>query len=381
MTNSLLTKKILVFSDVHLNNKKTPTKFIVNNIRKYIHELIHKESIDCVFIAGDLFDSLMYLNNIELNSIMSWITAFLNLCMEKGTSVRVLEGTPSHDWRQSRLFDSIISANTSLYSKLDFKYHDDLTIEYIDKLKMNVLYIPDEYGLTAEYTFNKVLEKLEENKLSKVDLVIMHGLFDFQEIGPANAPMNKATHRSLNYLNICNHYIFVGHSHIHTFYKRILVEGSFDRLAHGEESPKGFIMSILDKNPLNDEFYFIENKDAKIYKTIEVRSTDIETIRRQIDRHTKKSPIGSHIRILISNTNPNYSNIDMVTKDYPDYFFIKKPIKTKEVPIKTKIEKMSHAGITINKSTLKGIILDKMNTIDANNDIKEKAIHELNSFL
>jgi DNA repair exonuclease SbcCD nuclease subunit len=374
-----MAKKILVFSDVHLNHKKTPTKYIIDNIRKYIHDVIYKESIDCVFIAGDLFDSLMYLNNIELNSIISWISTFLNLCMEKNTSIRVLEGTPSHDWKQSRLFDLIIGSNQSLYKKLDFKYHDDLTIEYVDKLKMNVLYIPDEYGLTAEYTFNKVLEKLEEHNLSKVDLVIMHGLFDFQEIGPTAG--NKATHKSLNYLNICNHYVFVGHSHVHTFYKRILVEGSFDRLAHGEESAKGFIVATLNDDPTNDEFYFMENKDAKIYKTIEIRSTDIEKAINQVERHINKLPKGSHLRMLVKSTNPIYNNIDIISKNYPDYFFTKKPIKDDEPTIKTKIEKVNHSGITINQTTLKGIILDKMNTIDADPDIKKRAIEQLNEFL
>jgi UDP-2,3-diacylglucosamine pyrophosphatase LpxH len=381
MTKSSLTKNILVFSDVHLNHKKTNTRFIIENIKTYIHEVINKESIDCVFIAGDLFDSLMYLNSIELSPIIAWIDTFLTLCSERGTSVRVLEGTPSHDWRQSRLFNSIISVNPHLKNKLDFAYHDDLTIEHVSKLGMNVLYIPDEYGLTAEYTFDAVLKKLKEHNLSKVDLVIMHGLFDFQELGTNGIPKSKSTHQSINYLNICNRYIFVGHSHIHTFYKRILVEGSFDRLAHGEESSKGFIVAKLDNDPENDEFYFVENKGAKIYKTIEARNDDIDKFRKLIERHVAKHPVGSHFRILIRNTFSIYPNVDLVFKDYPDYYFTKKPIDTKKEETISKIDKVKSTGITINKNTLKGIVVDKINTYKSDPIIKELALKQLEEFL
>ena len=381
MKSLYLTKNILTFSDVHFRHKKTPTKFIIENLTNYVHDYIYKEPVDCVFIAGDLFDSLMNLNNIELSPIIAWISSFLTLCAERGTAVRALEGTPAHDWKQSRLFNDIIQIKPSLKSKLDYAYHDDMAIEYVQKLCMNVLYIPDEYGLTAEYTFQQVLKKMEEHHLSKVDLVIMHGLFDFQEIGPQNVPMNKATHRSIQYLNICNHYVFVGHSHVHTCYKRILVEGSFDRLAHGEESPKGFIAARLESDPKNDEFYFIENKGAKIYKTIEIRTEDMERCRKQLERHMSKHPAGSHFRLLIKNTNPLYSVVDVITKNYPDYYFTKKSIETKKVPSKITIEKVSHDGITINQQTLKGIVVNKITTMNMDLDIQNRAIIALDEFV
>lgn len=374
-----MTKQILVFSDVHLRHKKTPVKYIIENIKRYIHSVIYGESIDCVFIAGDLFDSLINLNSIELTSIISWINTFLTLCAERNTSVRILEGTPSHDWKQSKLFQSIINIKDSLKEKLDFLYHDDLTIEYVKKLGMNVLYIPDEYGLTSDYTFQQVQNKLKEYGLSKVDLVIMHGLFDFQEINTGSKSISKTIHKSENYLDITNHYIFVGHSHMHIFFKRILVEGSFDRLAHGEEEPKGFILAKLETNPTDDSFYFIENKTAKTYKTIEIKTSDIGKFKKQIEKEISKLSKESYIRLLIKNTNPIYTLIDSIVKDYSEFNFTKKVLEDKKAKPKINIEKISHDGITINQNTLRGIVKDKISMMTISDAIKEKAIDILDS--
>ena len=57
--------------------------------------------------------------------------------------LRILEGTPSHDWKQSKLF---IHLNDLTKAGTDVKYIDSLSIEYIDKFGINVLY-PDEISM------------------------------------------------------------------------------------------------------------------------------------------------------------------------------------------------------------------------------------------
>ena len=79
--------------------------------------------------------------------------------------------------------------------------------------------------------------------LTKVDYAVMHGQFDYQL--PKHIT-GMPRHDSQKYLDIVKHYIFIGHIHTHSVYDRIIAQGSFDRLTHGQEEPKGYVVSIVD---------------------------------------------------------------------------------------------------------------------------------------
>jgi len=375
MVKLSMTKRVLVFSDVHLAHNKTPTEHIVSNLRNEINSRLEKEHFDAVFLAGDLFDYLIHLNDIRLASIISWASSFLTICSVKGIALRVLEGTPLHDRRQSKLFEYIKAIlPKEINEKLDLKYHSTMTIEYVKKLKMNVLYIPDNFTNSAEETFSLVKKELKNKNLDKVDLAIMHGMFEHQLEYVNDPVVIKTTHQSINYLSIVKHYIFIGHHHEHSVFKRILVEGSFDRLKHGEEHPKGFLIAHLEDNPDSDTYYFIENKNAKVYKTIEIKTKDIDKFNKDLQKVFSTLPEKSHLRLLIDKDNPIYLHLDKIIEQYPQFHITKKLPKVKAKKDVKPLEKFTSSTLSINDKNIYTIVQNKVTKINAQEEVKSNAL-------
>ncbi len=378
--NSSLTKKVICFSDVHLGHPRTSTPFIISNIRSNIHYYIEKEKPDVVFIAGDLLDRLLNFPDSHVSNILGWMNDFLLLCLTHNVSIRILEGTPSHDWKQSKI---IMDVASRVSQDIDIKYHDTVTVEYIEKLKMNVLFVPDEWGITSSYTLNYVKSLLESSGLVKVDLAIMHGMFDYQVASLPNAPFTKAVHDSQEYLNLVNRYICIGHVHTFSFHDRIIAEGSFDRLAHGEEEAKGFIALHLENNLKDDRFYFIENKGAKIYHSISLKGNDLAKSMKQIDNAIKKLPEDSHIRIIMKKDHPVNSIWDKTYASNMQFNFSKKIIdKAESVTKDEKQTDFSYSGIHIDHTNICDLVKEKLNR---NSEIevktKTKALELLETFI
>ena len=74
---------------------------------------------------------------------------------------------------------------------------------------------------------------------------------------------------------------FFGHVHKRSTYKKIEVAGSFDRLAHGEEEPKGFL-DVTYYSEDNRVVKFVENKDAEVYTSITLTKNWINKSKRLI---------------------------------------------------------------------------------------------------
>ena len=102
-------------------------------------------------------------------------------------------------------------------------------------------------------------------KDEEVDIAIMHGQFHYQ------FPRIKldSSHDEQEYLNMVKHYIHIGHIHTHSSYDRIIAQGSFDRIAHGEEENKGCVVAKIDTtNRENDEWMFLVNDKAMRFITL-----------------------------------------------------------------------------------------------------------------
>ncbi len=206
--------------------------------------------------------------------------------------LRILEGTPSHDWGQVKLLQHIIDKNKI---PVDFKYINTIHIEHNARLNKTILYIPDEVSESAETTYELVNKALKDNNLKQVDIAFMHGYFNYQ------LPVShKSAHNEDKYLNIVKQYICIGHVHIATVFKRILAPGSIDRTAHGEEGAKGgLLLSVLK----DTSYLFVPNKNAAIYTTISTSHKSILSIIDAIKNKITKLPINSNIRLaVIDNT-------------------------------------------------------------------------------
>ena len=279
------------FSDVHLGHGKTPASFIVSNLMLALPDNETTAKLDIITLAGDVFDQDLGLWEDCSFDIQVFITYLLNLCKKHDIVLRVLEGTPSHDWKQSRLF---VHINEHANIGADVKYFDTLDIEHIDKFDIDVLYIPDEYRPTCEQTWAEVKNTLALRGLEQVDYVVMHGAFPHQM--PEYVHNRLDLHNPENYLSITRKYIFVGHVHFHSQYKRILASGSFDRLKHGEEGAKGHLRLTIRTNGF-DDILFVENKPAMKYITVNCEKLEAEQVIDRVHRAVNKLPDRSYLSI------------------------------------------------------------------------------------
>lgn len=295
--------RYIVTSDIHLGHKNTPTKHIIESFKKTILTKANA-SIDALFIAGDFFDHLLYLNTQEAQQVVQFFHYLLSYCHDNNISLKVLEGTPCHDWYQSSMLTKINDVRTN---KADLTYVKTLDIIHCPKLNKHILYIPDEWCKSQEELELQIKTRMTELGLSKVDIAILHGAFKYQAKG---IPTSAFLYDEDYFLQLTRGFIHIGHYHVHTALDRIVAQGSLERLAHGEESPKGYIL-------VEDQTYtFIENPYAYTYKTITVNAT---TDLARLDRVIHKTPHGSHIRLQLKPEHPFNTIFKELTIRYADY--------------------------------------------------------------
>ena len=312
MTNKL---RIASFSDIHLGANRTTTPEILAGLYDAFDKNRLYENIDVLVIAGDLFDRLLEVNNEHLTSIIVWMSYVIGQCERKDILLLILAGTKSHDRDQNELW---ISTAKAMRSGCKLHYANTLSIEYFKDWDMNVLFVPDNLNPDSAVTWSELEELMEAKGLKKVDFAVMHGQFQHQ-LPEFISEKSPATHKNSNYLNIVEHYIFVGHIHTHSVYDRILAQGSFDRMAHGEEEPKGFLMAEINLrgNVSDDWFKFIPNPKAKKYITINCLGLELDQALVKIAQEIEILSDGEYARIEAEKTSPIFSNMEEVMKIAP----------------------------------------------------------------
>lgn len=310
----------LVISDIHLGHHVNKTEFITNNLRAFFlkyNKFFSKNKLDIIFIAGDIFDRLLPSSGHDFIEASKWLSELIFYCKTNKIKLRILEGTPSHDWKQAKLIFSIIE---KLDIQMDYKYIDTLYIEDMVDLGLTVLYIPDEYKHNAEDTYKDVKKLLKSLNMSQVDIAIMHGAFDYQ------IPFKlESNHNEENYLSIVKHYISIGHVHTSSVRDRILAQGSFDRLKHNEEEVKGAMFITLQDS--GDSCEFLPNENAMKFITLKYENKDLDFIVKDVSKKCESLPVRSNIRILTN----NYKDLNKNINSFKDKF----------VTFKFKIENLS----------------------------------------
>jgi hypothetical protein len=345
-----------VASDIHLNNRRTHTQVIVNNLDRYLTNSNVLKDIDILFLAGDVTDELMDMSCDEGHITEAWMANTILLCAKNNVTLRVLEGTPSHDRLQSQRFITVNEIlNKAGVDTPNIKYVKELSIEYIEEFGINVLYVPDKWGSGAQDTLDQVHKLMREKGIEKVDFAIMHGAFEHQ------LPFtDSSTHNAQAYLDITNCLIFIGHVHVRSEYERILAQGSFDRICHGEESPKGFYKASIEQDGTYTT-YFVENKTAAIYKTIQIPDIDVVESILQIEHELKGVSEGSAIRIQAHWNNPIFANVSLLKERWPYYVWTMQP---KDMEKKTTSMLIDHKKVyiplQINRQNITQIVSERL---------------------
>jgi hypothetical protein len=352
--------RYLVLSDVHLGSKNNPTEEIIANLDTFFEDYSPKSEhckLDIIFIAGDLFDRLLDMDDENTHLIKLWLDRLSRFCSRETISLRILKGTPSHDWNQSSQAETVWKISQT---PGDFKYVDTLSIEHMEKHDIHVLYVPDEWASTTQETLEQVKTLMAEMQLKTVDIAIMHGLFNYQLPGVGKT---TSKHDELSYLELVKYFINIGHIHTHSTYERILAQGSFDRLTHGEEEPKGAMLMILDPDDGN-KFFFLENKKAKMFKTITLKLADVDRCLESIDKQLLKIPINSYIRIKARKDHGVYQAFEELKLRYPLYHLSKKSLEDEEEAVHSEyindLLGMEYSSVQIERSNITTLLFDEI---------------------
>jgi DNA repair exonuclease SbcCD nuclease subunit len=350
--------RITSVSDIHLLHRNNKTEYIIRNLDTYLcsDEILGKT--DILFIAGDLFDGPSAFSNDDIGLINIWVAKLLHKCKRFNICLRVLEGTPSHDMNQSKVFTNIHQMLFKDGTGVDLQYVKTLSIEHIARFGIHVLYVPDEWNHDTFDTLVEVKGLLKSNGLSQVDFAVMHGQFEYQLADVVKAHVK---HDSSEYLALVKHLIFIGHIHKHSSMDRIFSHGSFDRLAHNEEEAKGFVYAVVNQDG-SYECEFVENKNARIYKSVKCATEDIELNMKRIDKVAAKLPIDSFIRIVCSKDNTILSAQDELKKRWPslNWSFSKDKEKDKSDITAAYTQEKKYTPIIINKDSIRNLLVPRL---------------------
>lgn len=344
---------IAVASDIHLGHSNNLAIDIVKNLRKAFPDNAATAALDIIFLAGDVFDNLLNAPDEDLIDIDFWIAYMLNLCKKHDILLRVLDGTKSHDWYQSERFMTI---NQLANIDANIKYVKELSIEYIERHDIHVLYVPDEINPTTEKTLSQVYELLEAKGLSQVDYAIMHGQFSYQL--PAFIKASK--HDEMAYLKLVKHLIFIGHVHTFSRFDRIIAQGSFDRLSHGQEEAKGHVRAVV--RGVNDyDIVFIENEGAKRFVTVHCLGMTIDETIKEVDSIVTDLPAGSFVRIKVNNDNPILESLDVLIRRHPLFVWGKLVEETdKQGNAIVGQEEIIFKPITITRDNIEELLMERI---------------------
>ena len=366
----------LVLSDIHLGHSRTSTTDIIHNLDVYFDNYITSSrfsTLDVIFLAGDVFDTLLSYNDPDIHHIHLWFSRLLRFCYRNKIILRILEGTPSHDWKQSK---TLLIVSSQAVDQGNVRYIDTLCIEHIVELDLQVLYVPDEWNSSADITLTQVTQLLADNSLEQVDIAIMHGMFAYQ-CGWVNN--NPHCHDIAAYLAIVKYWINIGHIHQHSVNDRVVAEGSFDRLAHGEEEAKGGVLMTLDIVNGN-RYEFMPNLLAKRYITIIVKWLDLDRAIGQIDKVIDRLPNDSYVRIKAKSSHPIYVAFDDIKRRYPLHYLSKQTLEDDSVSVIADITAVlseDYVPITITPDNIVSLLLTAVKTSNELNDVETKALTEL----
>ena len=341
------------FSDIHLGHHINKAQNIINNLSLFLIKYKdYLQKSDIVVIPGDIYDRLLSSNSLDYIEIQKFLTKFLKMCEELNIIVRTLEGTPSHDMRQMNALYNIIK---ELDLKVDYKHITELSIEHIDKLDIDILYIPDEWKPKPEDVYKDVINELKSKNLEKVDVVVMHGAFRYQLPEMVEVCHNEDLYTELTYGGP----IISGHIHTRSVFKNIIVPGSFDRLTFNDEGEdKGGFFITYDKKSHKFMFKFLDNKYAMFFKTLDVRNKTFKEIVEEIKKLKVKK---GFIALLVDKESKLNENLHDIANMFPNLKFKIKVSKDKEKK-ETKLNLVSNniTNVKLDKDVITNYIKERI---------------------
>lgn len=265
---------MLSISDVHLYLTRIPTIAIVNILTKSFLSVLETGAVQFLSINGDLFDGIIFVNGPEFLLIHNFLVQLLQICDKYDITVRILQGTFSHDRNQIKW---VVQLHESLGLKNDLRFFNSIDVEYIPRFDITMGYIPDSlpYNNTEE-----VLDVLKEKMKvledpTTLDYVSFHGTFE-HTVASYIEKKPKLLFQ-VKQFKFVKKAVLAGHIHTPSIKGNVYYGGSPNRLAHNEEEAKGFYLF----HDYGDHFTaeFITNEHSPIFSTLNFsKESDVSKI-------------------------------------------------------------------------------------------------------
>ncbi len=350
--------------DLHTLHPVVPTTQILNCLNFAIPDSPQTAMIDMLYFTGDLTERVQQFSSPDVHLLIPYVRHVLTMAKKYGIKVRVLEGTPSHDWKQNQIFKSLNDPDPTTGNPgigADLMYVDQIHIEYVEDHGMHVLYIPD-LRIDAADIWKTVLQKMQTLNIDMVDYTIVHGAF-LHQLPPA--AISPYTHDPDNYCNITRYHIFANHIHIPSVYRNLLAGGSLDCLRHGEEHAKGYIRSYVSRERTYHEF--VQNPIKTQFKTIDLSGCTARECIRKVNEVLEYRDRLACIRILADKSDEVYQLGDKLNSIFPNVKFSYDNLnKTKVSALSTESREAlkTLSKVTLTKENLKSELLEHVGTVD-----------------
>ena len=367
MTSLLKPFKLLSFHDVHLGHRTTVAEEVIRGLMKSILDE-DLPTVSCIAFQGDLFDKNLELSVECVTDIHEFFVWLLRLCKQYGIWLRVLEGTPSHDWKQSKL---LVTLNRLLEIGCDLVYVDRLAIDYLPN-GLSVLYVPDEWSIDPLDTLRQAKACIRDAGLEQVDFIFMHGAFEYQ----LPEHLGVATHTSVLWEPLVKYHILCGHIHQYSRHGKILVAGSHNRLSHNDESDKGHLRVEL-KNE-RTKVTFIKNTLAKVYQTIDCIGLSLEAALETIREVVRNTPPGSFLRLKTLSSESLTNALDSIRNQHGEFFWSQKVIRVEDLAkTDTPVKLERYQGTSLTATNLPELVSQKLIQQGISDDLRLRTLSVL----
>lgn len=351
---STLTFKWLWVQDVHFGVPSVPVGAVSQSF-KMVYEAAKRRGIRKLVIGGDLTDRPLELTNDYGSEFVQFVIWLLNDAEQNDIEIIVIEGTPSHDWKQARILEQL---RESINSKAKLVYISVLSIVNLDGFG-NVLIVPDQWRSSTETTLLEVKTLLREKNLEQVDWAFMHGSFDYQV--PVFLRSRLDLHKSDEYLKIVKKGIFIGHEHTRSSHFKINCAGSLERTKHGQEEEKG---GLYVEELVNGKVHveFIRNSKAQIFKDILVDDLTPEQILSKIEKEGVNLEQFANIRLVATKDADVHNEfIKKYKQVYPEVKWSFKNMSSKEESqTLTEVELIEFSKVNLDTNTIKELLISRL---------------------
>lgn len=256
-------KIICCLADLHFGNKRVTAEDMKKQLKKHFFDVAKKmKYLDGIFILGDIMHTIVSLNSPYSNLFLWFINKVYKLAKQKGATVIIIKGTPSHDNDQL--------SNIRSYEYTEFL--DDDNVDFRIYEKPEVITVWDDYKMLVLpdvrfHDFAEVESYFAEE--DQYDMILGHGLIDTMQHFVAESEhlsMKTYVYEVDKLIRSCKGPIFFGHIHQ---YQRIRDQffyvGPFTTLERGCFSAGFCVCGIADddRHKFLTEYY--PNPDSAEY--------------------------------------------------------------------------------------------------------------------